>query len=149
MTTVSGAFDVIKARLTAGKPEGLIALFWQNEDSVLPDTPTAFVYSEFITDPALLASFGGGRGRNRYRNPGRIDCYVFVPRGEGLTVGSDLAEAVAALFRSYRDDVISCFEATVYPLGNGSDIKPPGLVSEVNNYYCVLVEVSLFFDLIG
>jgi hypothetical protein len=37
-------------------------------------------------------------------------------------VATDLAESVAQVFRSYRDTDVSCFEATVFPGGLGSDI---------------------------
>jgi hypothetical protein len=150
MTTASTAFAVIKSRIEANKPTGISVLRWQNEDGdALPDVPAAFLYTEFLADPAALISFGGGRGNNRYRNPARITAYVFVPRGEGLTSALDLAEQVAALFRSYRDSDISCLDATVYPGGDGANLKPPGLSSEVDNYFWASVEVSLFFDLIG
>jgi hypothetical protein len=150
VTTAAGAFGVLKSRLTANKPAGVTALRWQSEDQgPLPDTPAAFAYTEFVTDPSALVSFGGGRGNNRYRNPGRLDIYIFVPRGGDLADALTLGEAVASIFRSYRDADVSCFDATVYPLGNGSDLKPPGMRSDVGNYYCVVVEVSLFFDLIG
>ncbi len=153
MTTASGAFAVIKSRLEGG---GLsVPLRWQNEDKdstgqvELPDTPTTFIYSEFLTDPSRLVSFGGGRGSNRYRNPARFVSYVFVPKGDGLAIATNKAEAVAALFRSYRDSDISCFDATVYPGGDGASLKPPGLNSEVNNYFWACCETRLFFDLIG
>jgi hypothetical protein len=155
MTTASGAFAVIRARCVANKPAGLSAFRFQGEDAdtngdvELPDTPAAFAYVEFLAEPAQLVSYGGGRGANRYRHPMRIVFYVFVPRGVGLSVATDLAEQLATLFRSYRDDDISCFDATVYPGGNGADLKPPGLSSEVNNYFWASVEVSGFYDLIG
>lgn len=154
MTTASAAYAVIKARLETNKPTGLV-LRWQNVDedsdgnTQLPDTPSAFAYTEFLTDPAQLVSFGGGRTNNRYRNTARIVTYVFVPRGQGLAVATDYAEQVATIFRSYRDNDISCFESSVFPGGNGADLKPPGLSSEVDNYFWASVEVALFFDLIG
>lgn len=155
MTTASGAYAVLRARLEANKPAGLTALRWQNEfeDStgarVIPTTAAAFAYTEFLTDPAVLAGYGGGRGANLYRNPARLDIYVFVPRGEGVTVATDLAEQCAAIFRSYRDASVSCFEASVFPLGEGSDLSPPGLRTEAGSYWCASVEVALFFDQVG
>jgi hypothetical protein len=150
MTTASGAFGVLKSRLTSNKPASLTDLRWQSEDQgPLPDTPAAFAYTEFVTDASAVVSFGGGRAQNRYRNPARLDVYVFVPRGGDLADALTLGESVASIFRSYRDADVSCFDATVYPFGNGSDLKPPGMSSDVGSYYCVVVEVSLFFDLIG
>lgn len=150
MTTVSDAHALIKTRISGNLPAGVTVTRWQNEDGdPLPDTPAKFLYTELITDPQYLAAFGGGRGSNLWRNPARIDCYAFVPRGDGLALATDLAEAIAALFRGYRSNDLQCFDATVYPLGAGSSIKPPGLTSEVDNYYCAVAEVSLHFDLVG
>lgn len=153
MTTATGAYNVIRARLEANVPTSNgspVVLRWQGETgSPLPGPPEPFVYVEFITDPGAIAGFGGGRGSNLYRNPGRIDAFCFVPRDWGLAYATDLGEAVATLFRSYRDDSISCFEASVIPLGAGSSIKPPGLDSEVDNYYAAVTEVSLHFDQTG
>lgn len=154
MTTASGARAIIRARLEAGaivdSDSVAVPLRWQNENGgALPDTPTPFIYTEFLTDPASLVSFGSGRGANRYRNPARVDAYVFVPKDEGLDEAESIAEQIAALFRSYRDASISCFEATVMPGGDGASITPPGLSSEVGNYFWAVCEVSLYFDQIG
>lgn len=152
MTTATQAYGALRARLEGGMP---IPLRWQNDDAdsdgnaALPDTPAAFAYTEFVTDPAEIVSFGGGRGQNRYRNPARLDVYVFVPRGQGLAVATDYAETAAALFRSYRDADVSCFGVSVFPGGSGADLKPPGLNSEVGNYWYAIAEIDLFFDLIG
>lgn len=151
MTTASDAFAAIKTRLTNNKPSGLTFLVWQNEDpTALPDTPAAFAYVEFLVERSSgPAAFGGGAGRNLYRNPARVVVFVFVPRGKGLVTALDLAEQVATLFRSYRDNAVSCFEAVVQPGGDGAEISPPGMASEVNNYYWATVDVSLYFDQIG
>jgi len=152
MTTASQAYTVLRGILTNGMT---IPLRWQNEDAdsqggtTLPDTPTAFAYTEFNTDSAELVSYGGGRGANRYRNRAHLDIYVFVPRGWGLTYATDYAEQAAALFRSYRDDDISCFGASVYPGGDGAELQPPGMRSEVTNYYYAACSVDLWFDLVG
>lgn len=158
MTTAAAARQVMRARIEAagisygGNP---VPFRWQNEDAdsagniALPDTPAPFVYAEFLTEAAALASFGGGRGQNRYRNPARLDAYVMVPKGQGLDAAEDIAEQVATLFRSYRDADISCFDATVYPGGDGASLKPEGLSSDVGNYFYAVTEVSLFFDQAG
>ena len=152
MTTASTAYGVLRGILEAGVS---LPLRWQNEDAdsqgnaALPDTPAPFLYTEFLTDPAELVSFGGGRGANRYRNPARLDVYVFVPRGWGLAAATDYAETAAALFRSFRDTNVSCFGASVHPGGDGASLKPPGLSSEVANYFYAVTEVDLFFDLVG
>lgn len=154
MTTATAAFNVIKARLEANVPDDSqgnpVTLRWQNEDGdPLPSTPAAFVYTEFLADPASIASYGGGRGANRYRNTAQIVCYVFVPRGWGLVEATTIAETVGALFRSYRDSDISCFEASVMPGGDGASIKPPGMDSEVDNYFYAVMAAEFFYDQIG
>lgn len=147
MTTAAQARGVVRARIEAA---GLgVTLCWQNETAVLPDTPAPLVYTEFVTEPGRIASFGGGRGSNRYRNPARIEAYVFVPTGEGLDQAETIAEQIAALFRSYRDEHISCFDASVLPGGDGAMLVPPGLQSLAGNYFWAGVEVSLHFDQIG
>ncbi len=153
MTTTSEAFNVLKGVLKGDST--LPPIRWQNEDEDsqgnvrLPDIPAPFLYAEFLTEPSVLASFGGGRYRNRYRTPGRLEIYVFVPKGWGLVPATDYAEQAASLLRSYRDDIVSCSTATVYPGGDGAALKPPGLPSEVSNYFWSVAEVDLFFDLIG
>jgi hypothetical protein len=132
-----------------------VPLRWQNEnaDSLgntsLPSDPVPFVYCEFLTDRPFLAGYGGGQGQNLYRNPARLDAYVFVPNGNGLDEAEAIAEQIAALFRSYRSAGISCFEASVYPGGDGANLKPPGLSSVVGSYFYAVAEVSLHFDQIG
>jgi hypothetical protein len=128
---------------------------WQNEasDSLgnasLPDEPSPFVYCEFLVEQSTIAGFGGGRGSNLYRNFARLVAYVLVPKNSGMDEAESIAEQIAALFRSYRDATISCFEATVYPGGDGATLKPAGLSSPVGAYFYASVEVSLFFDQIG
>lgn len=146
MTTATQAFEAIKTRLGTITS---IPFIYQNEDAVLPDTPAAFGYVEFLTDRALIASFGGGRGSNLYRNPAELVIYIFVPRGEGLQSATDKAETVAAVFRSYRDNAISCFGASVLPGGDGAILTPPGLSSPANKYWWAAVSVDLHFDQVG
>ncbi len=74
---------------------------------------------------------------------------MFVRRGQGLTIALSLAETVAAAFRSWREGAVSCFDATVHPLGEGEALAPPGLSSAVSNYACAVVSVSLHFDQVG
>lgn len=152
MTTASGAFAAIKSRLT-GVGSGIsITLRWQGEDGGdLPDTPTAFAYVMFNNEGSggMPTAFGGGRGSNLYRCRALVEAFVFVPSRQGLAVALDHAETIAARLRSFRDTDISCFAADVIPMGDGAQAAPPGLQSEVNNYQCALVEVSLHFDQIG
>lgn len=153
MTTVSAAHAAIKARIEANAPArvaGAGQLRWQNDDGVeLPDKPAAYLYTELDPDRQYLAGFGGGTGANLWRTPARIDCYAFVPSGEGLASATDLAEEIAVLFRGYRDGNLQCFGASVYPLGNGAQVKPTGLSYEGDNYYVAVCEVDMHFDLTG
>lgn len=144
----AAAYAALRSLLTSS---GItLPLRWQNEDNgELPDTPTAFAFVQFLGELAFLASFGGGSGNNRYRNPGRLDIYVFVPRDQGLSVALSNAETIATVIRSYRTGDLSCREASVIPGGNGAMLSPPGIGSEVNNYFWALVVADLSYDQIG
>jgi hypothetical protein len=150
---MSQARAAVRSRMEAGGIvlEGQpVALRWQNETGApLPDAPAPFVYTEILNDGATLAGFGGGRGSNLYRNRAFVEAYVFVPVGWGLDAAEAIAEQIAVLFRSYRDTEISCFEATVIPGGDGSTLKPPGLASEVGQYFWCGCEIRLHFDQVG
>lgn len=151
MTTATQAYEKLRSRLTGADTGILIPLLYQNENAELPDEPTTFAYVEFIVDPSLggPAAFGGGRGQNRYRYSAQLIAYVFVPSNSGLAPAMDHAETIAARLRSFRDTDVSCFDATVQPGGSGADLKPPGLTSEVGNYFYAVAVVSLSFDQIG
>jgi hypothetical protein len=153
VTDVRQAYDVLSGILAAGLPT--VPLRWQGkeEDSFgnrrLPDDPAPWIYAEYLTDPVDLVGFGGGLGRNLYRNPGRLDLYCFIPRGQGLEPALDLAESAAKLFRSYRDADVFCQKVSVFPGGDGSSAQPPGITSEVANYFYAVTQVDLYFDQIG
>ena len=150
MTTAAGAYAAIRARLEAVDSGITIPLRWQAEAGALPDKPTAFAYVEFIATGGAIASFGGGRGANRYRHRGRVEAYVFTPNGEGLAGALTHAETIAARLRSYRDSDISCFSAVVHPGGHGAQASPPGLSrNALNDYWYAVVEVEMFYDQIG
>lgn len=159
MTTITSAFDAVRSRLEAGSytdGAGNTLSSWlrfQGEDNGdLPDTPAPFAYVEVENFGAgrFPTAYGGGSGNNLYRNEGLVTAYVFVPNGQGVRVAVALAEQVAARMRSYRDTYISCFSASVHPIGKGEDIAPPGLQrNEVNNYTCAVAEIAFHFDDIG
>jgi hypothetical protein len=152
VTTVSRRYAAIRTRIEAATGLRRSRSTGMNEDvDQLPDDPAfAFVvFTELNPEKQYLAGFGGGIGANLWRNPAVIDCYAFVPRGWGLQAATDLAETMAALFRGYRDGDLQCFSATIIPLGAGASIKPPGLDSEVDNYYAASVEIDMHFDQIG
>ena len=147
-TDLAGVLAIIRARAEAQITT--LPLYWQDEDNFdLPDEPAPFVFFELIVRRGRIASFGGGRGANLYRAPAELNAYVFVPRGIGLPAVAVLAETVAAAFRSYRSGGLSCFDATLHPVGEGEALVPPGLSSAAGNYACVVVSVSLHFDQIG
>lgn len=115
----------------------------------LPDTPAPFVYTEIIVRRGGVSSYGAGRGGNTYRNPLEVTSYVFVPKDEGLSEAESIAEQIAALLRSYRSGDVSLFDATVQPGGDGADLTPPGLTSDVGNYFWAVCDCTGFFDQIG
>lgn len=151
-TTAGQAIAEIRARLDAGDSGIAIPRFYQGDDPpILPDTPSPFVFVVFSVEGSggQPAAYGGGRGRNLYRNRGTIEAYTFSPIGEGLETVCSYAETVAARMRSYRSAGLSCFSADVIPIGPGSSISVPGLTSEVSNYQCAVAEIELSFDQIG
>lgn len=144
MTTVAEAQTAIRSRAEANFTA--YPWRWKNETAPLPDAPAAFVYGELIVEDSAFAGFGGGRGANLQRTTGRFEAHVMVPvgipdSGAALDAALDNAEAIAAVFRSYRDSAISCFAAEVFPV-SGTD--------ESGNYnYVATVIVDLQFDKIG
>lgn len=142
MTTTSQAYDVFRARTEAAGFGWL--LYWPREDASLPDTPVPLVYFELKALQTRIVAIGGGAGANTHRTDAVGIFYLGVPKGQGLKSGTDKAETLAQLFRSYRDQYISCFAAHVDPEG-----LPPGQQSPVDNYDWVTVEVDVFWDLTG
>lgn len=153
MTTASQARQSVRLRMEAGNivyDGAAVPLRWQNEaGEPLPDEPAPFVFTEFLVENARIAGFGSGRGGNLHRNTCRVEGYVFVPKGWGLDAAESIAEQVAALFRSHRDDTISCFTARVAPGGDGADIAPKGLPSASSNYFWCGFDVEMHFDQTG
>lgn len=151
MTTAAQAIAAVKSRLTASGSGISVPLHWQNERVILPDTPAAFAYVVFNNEGPGVGpvSYGGGAGQNRYRNQASIEAFVFSPDGEGMEPAVDHAETIATRMRSFRDTDISCFSASVHPVGPGSTLRPPGMDSEAGNYWCAVAEIVLHFDQIG
>ena len=147
MATVAQVDAAIRARIAANY--AATAVRYHNEDAALPDAPAPFVFVELDLDPPFYAGFGGGRGANLQRVTGEMLAHVMVPVGWGTADGFAWGEQIAALFRSYRDADISCFEATVLSGGPGSDISVAGLGGPVDDYVYAVAEVSMFFDLVG
>lgn len=155
-TTIVGVLDEILARLAdpvytpVDSAGNALARRWPDDNTALPDTPAPFVYFDQVMEPGRVASFGGGRNATRYRNPGELNCYVFVPRGYGLREALYLAEVVAAVFRGWRSSGgLSCFEATVHSIGEGAELVPPGLASVAGNYACAVASIQFFYDQVG
>jgi hypothetical protein len=147
MTTIVTAFAALRALAEANITT--MPLRWPDENNELPDEASPFV--SFVIDPtkARIAGYGGGRGNNLYRNEAEFQAFVFVPIGWGIAEALTRAEAVAAVFRSYRDDNISCFGASVHPVGKGAEMIPPGLDSAAGNYACAVAIIDMHFDQIG
>lgn len=150
MTTATQARQAVRSRMEAGNITyggTAVPLRWPNEaGDPLPDDPAPFIYTEFMVEDARIAGYGSGRGGNLHRNTCRIEGYAFVPKGWGLDAAEDIAEQVAALFRSHRDATISCFTARVTAGGDGADIAPAGLPSPVSAYFWAGFDVALHFD---
>lgn len=150
MATIAEVRQALKDRVgtIAGLP-----IYWQGDVvPTLPDTPAPFAFLVFNSEGSGRGpiAFGGGRGRNTYRNRGSVEAYVFEPARTGTPANLLAnAEAVAARLRSFRNDVVSCTSADVIPIGPGSNIAVPGLNGPVNNYQCAVAEIALTFDQIG
>lgn len=166
MTTATAARQMLRARIATGNVKTAanvaVPLRWQNEDAdsngdtALAEPPKPFVYTEFTTGRGEIVAFGGGAGGNTFRTPFDIAAYVFVPKNDfiantrdGLQQAESIAEQIAALFRGFRSGDVSCFDVSVQPGGDGADLKPPGLTSEVGNYFWACAFVSGSFDQLG
>lgn len=145
---LAAVWGAIKARATAQIT--LLPMFWPREPNKLPDKPSPFVFFDLTVDrTGPPVGFGGGRGRNLYRCEGELNGYLFVPRNFTVEAEARLSEHIAAAFRGFRNDVISCFGATPSPVGEGAQIAPPGFPSAAAQYDCTVVSIDLMFDQIG
>lgn len=152
--TADEAFTAIRTRLTAVGSGISIPLYFQGDDPpTLPDDPAPFAFVVFSNDGSGRgpAAFGGGAGRNLYRNSGVIEAYTFSPIGSevGAEKVMQRAETIAARLRSFRSAEVSFTSADVIYIGDGSKISVQGLNSPVNNYQCAVVECAFNFDQIG
>lgn len=150
-TTEAQARAAVRAQL----PDSAFAfpLYWQGDDApTLPDVPAAFAFIVFNNEGSggHPVAFGGGRGRNLFRNRALVEAFVFSPIGSetGADAASGRAEQIASRLRGFRDDSISVFGADVIFVGPGSSISVPG-VTAPNNYQCAVAEIVLTFDQIG
>src|SRR4029077_20895661 len=148
MATIDQAIAAVRARLNgAGFP---FPLYYHGDTPAeLEDVASPFAFIVFNNEGSTVTGYGGRGGQNLYRNRARVEAFVFSPAWYGMEMTASRAELVAARLRSYRDDVISCFEADVIPVGQGSSLSVPGLSVEVSNYNAAIVEAVLTFDQIG
>jgi hypothetical protein len=146
--TTSEAIERVRERLNLGN-YGFPIYFEGDDAALLPDTPSPFAFVAYNNEGEIAVSFGGGRGNNVYRNRLRVEIFVFSPMGYGAETVAAYAEPIAAQLRSYRDDVISCMGAGVFPVGSGSTLSVPGLSSDISNYQCAVAEAVVIFDLVG
>ena len=138
MATISDVNTRIRTMLAASP----ITVRYPNETAVLSDQPEAFTVP--VLHPAFsdIASFGGGRGANRYRRRHMLELVVMVPVGQGLEIALTYAEQLAAIFRSQRPtDDISFFDAHVDPEFT--------IDSDNGNYWRLSALCNLTFDQIG
>jgi hypothetical protein len=153
MTTVVTALAALRGLIEADPPldpsSVALPMYWQDDTITLPDNPIPFAYFELDMDDGFVAGVGGGRFNNLYRHHGSLIVYVLTPIGQGVSVGLAYGEQIASTFRSYRDANVSCFAASVKPLGKGAELVPDGLHSAAGNYAAVLVVVELYFDQVG
>lgn len=148
MSTLAQVIASLKAR--AASQITTLPVYWDKDAKPsLPADPSPFAFLMIEMNRARFVGYGGGRGNNLQRSDGELQGFVFVPRDWGLEQHAAYGEHVATAFRSYRDDDVSCFASSVQPAVEGSSLKPPGLDSEVENYACTIVAVSLHYDLVG
>jgi hypothetical protein len=110
-TTASQAVAAIRARLSADDSGISLPLRFQGETfEPLSDVPAPFAFVVFNNQGSggWPVEFGGGAGRNRYRNKATVEAYVFAPNDDGMSAVLDHAETIAARLRSFRDDSVSC-----------------------------------------
>jgi hypothetical protein len=146
--TTSEAIARIRERINAGNV-GYPVYFKGDDPALLPDTPSPWAFVDYNNEGEIAVSFGGGRGNNVWRNRMRVEAFVFSPMGYGAETVAGYAEPIAAQLRSYRDDVISCLGAGVFPLGSGSSFSVPGLSVDISNYQVAVAEAVVVFDLVG
>ena len=130
MASIEQAYDALRTRLDAVDSGIDIPLRWHGDDNgPLPDVPEDFGYVVFdnMGSRPGPAAFGGGNGRNLYRNLASLTVFVFVPNRAGVRRAIVEAETIATRLRSFRDNDIFCRSADVTPVGDGASIAPPGL----------------------
>lgn len=148
MSTFADVVAEMKARAAAQIT--MLPVRWDKDTrEPLPDEPAPFVFFTIETDGGRYAAFGGGRGANEQHVDGELVGLVHIPRDWGLEEHATYGEHVAAAFRSYRGEHVSCGAVAPQPAIDGSNLKPPGMESEVENYACVLVAVPFFYRQIG
>ena len=157
MTTASQAFAVIRSVIEGDPPEdgatwgsAAVQLLWYGDpNQIIPDFPAPFGFTLFEAGVSGVIERGGGSGQLRHRNPAAAEFFVCTPKDSGQQRGTDIAEQVAALFRSYNESGVTVENATVYPSVDGSQLKPPGADTDVGNYLVAACGIEFRFDLIG
>lgn len=120
-----------------------------NQDYIVPDIPATFLFVDAYIWDNRIADFGGGLGKNRYRNRGSYDVYCLIPKGYGQDLALDYAQRVRDAFSSFRVDDLLVEYVLITPGGDGSTLQLVGISSDVDNYYFAVAEVSFYFDEIG
>jgi hypothetical protein len=157
MTTASDAHAVIRTLLESSVPNdgsefggGPIVLRWFGDnDGPLPPVEQPFAFIIFDASRSSVIERGGGAGHLRHRNPAIADVFVFTEIRSGLKRATDIAEQVAAIYRSVNQGGVVVEAVTVYPGGPGSQMQVAGLSAEVGNYMWSGCSIEFRYDLIG
>lgn len=143
MSTFAQVVASLKSR--AASQITMLPVYWDKDAKpTLPDEPTPFAFLMIDATRARIVGFGAGRGGNLYRTECRLAIRVLIPRDWGLEQHAAYAEHVAAAFRSYRDEHVSCFAAEPMP-----EIFEEGSSEEVQNYSGTLIDVPFLYDRVG
>jgi hypothetical protein len=96
MSTVD-VYSAIKTFLDANFTT--VPCVYENTDTPLSDTPSAFVYAEISGTAYFQASTGGGLGDNLFRENGLLWLHVMVTSGSGSITARTYAKTLVELFR--------------------------------------------------
>ncbi len=138
-TTFDAAVTAIRNHLTTNWTHADVPILWPNEDNRLPDNPAALVYVEVLDEIEELVGLGQ-RGSNLWRNHGRVEAHVFVPKNTGTATLDTYCKEIAAIFRGASFSEVQFFDAVV----SGGDTK-----ADDGNYFGRTVIADFQFDTLG
>ncbi len=92
------AYSAIKSYLDANWMTTSLA--YENDEYVVPDTPTAFVFVEISGQNYARASIGASEfSDNLWREEGSLWLHVMIPSGQGSLVARTYAQSLIDLLR--------------------------------------------------